>query len=93
MAGQKCRLSTRLLLLDVLLPIVYKLVAVNNILSLYERGNVLWASCTLFLLFLPGILEIVYWVIEAARGAATWGEAAKWSVTFGPVFPVSIIAW
>ena len=86
-------LSTRLLLMDVLLPIGGKAAATYNITSLYRDGHVLWASATLGLILTPGALEVVYWILQACQSRASWGEAAAWCLVFGPVFPLTVIAW
>ena len=80
------------LLCRVVLPLYQETIAVLNIIDLVESGHTVWATCNTLLQFSPGLLEVIFWTVEAMEKRASLKEAMVWIISFS-IFPLAIIIW
>lgn len=88
------KLTTKLILFDVISPIVHLFIALSNIATLYRRGDHYWAIGTFAFLLIPGALEVVYWLYEYCAGRIDLRRALKGILLYNPIlFPIFSILW
>ena len=62
----------------------------------YLHGDSWWGSFTLLFVFLPGIMEMLYWVIKWINHSTHQNkrDLLKYSLFFGPItFPFGTVIW
>ena len=85
-------LILRTLFLDVLLPILDKVLDGFLIYQYYTASKFLWMATTIGAIALPGTLEMVYWLLNIRHEPTL--RVLFWTVCFGPIlFPISTILW
>lgn len=89
-------LTAKLLLFDILLPVLDKVFDGLNIKGFYDRGDYYWMACTASVIALPGAMEALIWILDTTClfGQSSCWMATKWFLCFGPLtFPIGTIVW
>ena len=87
-------LMIKVILFDILLPIVDKVFDVLTIYHFITNGDIWWATATICVILLPGFLELIAWTHSFCRGDTSTKTWCGWSIVFGPIlFPISTISW
>ena len=84
----------KVLLFDVLLPIVDKVFDGLTIYHFINNGDIWWAVGTIGIVMMPGFLELFAWTYSFCRGETSTKSCSLWIIFFGPVlYPISNIIW
>ena len=84
----------KVLLFDVLLPIVDKIFDGLTIYHFITNGDIWWAVGTIAIIMMPGFLELFAWTYSYCRGDTSTKSCSLWIIFFGPVlYPFSTIIW
>jgi len=84
----------KVLLFDVLLPIVDKVFDGLTIYHFITNGDIWWAVGTIGIVMMPGFLELFAWTYSFCRGETSTKSCSLWIIFFGPVlYPISNIIW
>ena len=84
----------KVLLFDILLPIVDKIFDGLTIYHFINNGDIWWAVGTIGIIMMPGFLELFAWTYSYCRGDTSTKACSLWIIFFGPIlYPISTIVW
>lgn len=93
--NSKCTII-RVLLFDVLIPLIRFGLLIYSVVQLFQNGDPNWAIATIGAILAPGILEVIYWLVLCCTDPESRNSSEPWKyiVFFNPItFPISAIGW